>query len=178
MNRFAPAWMLCFALVHALHGAALTRGPYLQNGTPTSIVVRWRTATATDTMVRFGPAPNNLTQFIHNASPGTEHEITVGGLTPDSLYYYSVGSSGATLAGNDAEHYFITFPVPGAPARARVWVLGDAGTQNANQAAVRDAYLHFTSQPSPKHTDLWLMLGDNAYQSGTDAEYQAAVFDM
>ena len=178
MNRFVPACIMWFALVHVLHGAALTRGPYLQNGTPTSLVIRWRTDTATDTVVRFGPAPNQLTQSIHNASLATEHEITVGGLIPNSLYYYSVGSTGATLAGNDAEHYFITFPVIGTPTRARVWVLGDAGTQNAHQAAVRDAYLNFTSQPSPKHTDLWLMLGDNAYQSGTDDEYQAAVFEM
>jgi len=28
------------------------------------------------------------------------------------------------------------------------------------------------------YTDLWLMLGDNAYNNGTDAEFQAAVFDM
>jgi hypothetical protein len=27
-------------------------------------------------------------------------------------------------------------------------------------------------------TELWLMLGDNAYSDGTDLEYQAAVFDM
>ena len=37
--------------------------------------------------------------------------------------------------------------------------------------------------PTPSYsgaapTDLWLMLGDNAYESGTDTEYQAAVFDM
>src|SRR5216117_1053841 len=46
---------------------------------------------------------------------------------------------------------------------------------STNQAAVRDAYLAFTGS---RHTDLWLMLGDNAYPDGTDAQYQAAVFDM
>jgi len=39
---------------------------------------------------------------------------------------------------------------------------------------VRDAYLNFTGS---RHTDLWLMLGDNAYSDGTDSEYQTAVFD-
>ena len=29
-----------------------------------------------------------------------------------------------------------------------------------------------------RHTDLWLMLGDNAYNSGTDAEFQSKMFDM
>ncbi len=42
-------------------------------------------------------------------------------------------------------------------------------------AAVRNAYLNFTGT---RHTDLWLMLGDNAYESGTDLEYQNAVFNM
>src|SRR5690606_28655174 len=29
-----------------------------------------------------------------------------------------------------------------------------------------------------RYTDMWLMLGDNAYNDGTDAQFQAAVFDM
>src|SRR6185295_112429 len=29
-----------------------------------------------------------------------------------------------------------------------------------------------------RYTDVWLMLGDDAYDTGTDAEFQAAVFDM
>ena len=40
---------------------------------------------------------------------------------------------------------------------------------------MRDAYYTFTGAV---HTNLWLMLGDNAYVDGTDAEYQRAVFDM
>ena len=57
---------------------------------------------------------------------------------------------------------------------AIVWVLGDSGTANRKARAVRDAYLNFTGS---RHTDLWLMLGDNAYPDGTDEEYQAAVFE-
>jgi hypothetical protein len=40
---------------------------------------------------------------------------------------------------------------------------------------VRDAYYSFTGS---RETDLWILLGDNAYTDGTDAEYQDAVFDM
>ena len=40
---------------------------------------------------------------------------------------------------------------------------------------MRDAYGAFTGGA---HTDVWLMLGDNAYFSGTDPQFQAAVFDM
>jgi hypothetical protein len=34
---------------------------------------------------------------------------------------------------------------------------------------------HFNTN---RHTDLWLMLGDNAYNVGSDTEYQGAVFNM
>ena len=54
-------------------------------------------------------------------------------------------------------------------------MLGDSGTANSNAQAVRNAYLNFTGAT---HTNLWLMLGDNAYENGTDSEYQAAVFNM
>lgn len=155
--------------------AAVTRGPYLQMGTPTGVVVRWRTDTATDSRVRHGAAPGSLTTFVDNATVTTEHEITVAGLTPDTLYYYSVGSTAATQAGNDTNHFFVTFPATGDPVPTRIWVLGDAGTQTSSQTAVRNAYYNATGA---RHTDLWLLLGDNAYETGTDAEYQGAVFNM
>jgi hypothetical protein len=91
------------------------------------------------------------------------------------LYYYSVGSTAATFAGGDSSHFFVTFPPDGTAVPTRVWVLGDSGTANANAAAVRNAYFAATGS---RHTDLWLMLGDNAYNSGTDSEYQNAVFNM
>jgi hypothetical protein len=76
-----------------------------------------------------------------------------------------------------AELRFKTSPVAGQPVPTRVWVIGDSGTANASAAAVRDAFLTL-SQSEGRGADLWLMLGDNAYPSGTDAQYQAAVFDM
>jgi acid phosphatase type 7 len=175
MNSFLSRAVVLALLCSTAFGATLTRGPYLQNGTPSSVVVRWRTDSGTDTLVRYGSAPGNLTQQIYSAALTTEHEVTIPGLSPNGLYYYSVGSSSATFAGDDAEHYFIVFPPIGQETRARVWVLGDAGTQTSGQIAVRNAYYNFTGT---KHTDLWLMLGDNAYNNGTDTEYQGAVFTM
>jgi len=57
----------------------------------------------------------------------------------------------------------------------RIWILGDSGTADANAQAVRNAYLTYSGST---YTNLTLMLGDNAYETGTDAEYQAAVFNM
>ncbi|MCA9291807.1 MAG: metallophosphoesterase family protein, partial [Phycisphaerales bacterium] len=154
---------------------AVVRGPYLQRGTPSGAVVRWRTNTPTDTRIVYGPAPDDLTMSQTDPAITTEHEITLSGLTPNTTSYYAVGTSRALLAGGDEDHRFVTSPERTADAPARIWVIGDSGTADANAAAVYDAYRTSTGGA---RTDLWLMLGDNAYTDGTDAEYQAAVFDM
>lgn len=159
--------------------ASLTRGPYLQMGTPTSMRVRWRTDTATDSRVRFGSAPNALNLLADDAALTTEHSVTIAGLSPHTTYYYAIGSTTALLAGGDANHTFVTAPAVGSTPPLRVWVLGDAGWAGVGlpegQRAVRDAYYAFNGT---QRTDLWLMLGDNAYNNGTDPEYQAGLFDV
>lgn len=160
-------------LLVSTNSVVLTRGPYLQRSTTDSVIVRWQTNGVTDSRVRFGSAPGNLTSVADNAAVTTDHEVLVTGLTADTTYYYSIGSSTETLVGDDADHFFHTHPTGAQP--TRIWVIGDSGTADANAAAVRDAYLTFAAgQP----TDVWLMLGDNAYNNGTLAEYEAAVFDM
>lgn len=155
-------------------GATVTRGPYLQTGTPVSAIVRWRTDLSTGSRVRYGLTPDSLSGIADGAA-GTEHVVNVTGLVPSTTYYYSVGTAIETLAGGDAAHVFRTHPVAGSPGPSRVWVIGDSGTANASARAVRDAYLSFTES---RATDVWLMLGDNAYSNGTDPEYQNAVFNM
>jgi predicted phosphodiesterase len=68
-----------------------------------------------------------------------------------------------------------SFTNPETAKPTRVWVLGDAGTWSDPQLAVRNAYYAFSTN---RHTDLWLMLGDNAYSEGTDAQYQGALFNV
>src|SRR5215208_3678549 len=162
-------------LIGSDSSASVTRGPYLQIGTPNSTVVRWRTNIATDSRISYGTTQGSLTTNADNATQTTEHEVVLSNLSPATKYFYSVGSTTQTLAGNDTSHFFVTSPVAGTASPTRIWILGDSGTANANAQAVRNAYLNFTGST---HTNLWLMLGDNAYETGTDSEYQAAVFDM
>ena len=153
----------------------LQRGPYLNQGNDTSLVVRWRSSLPVAGRVRYGLSPALLDQFADGAAAITEHVVPLTGLMPHTRYYYSVGTATDTLAGGDAGHTFRTSPTPGLTTDTRIWVLGDAGRANASQRAVRDAYVAWTGARTP---DLCLLLGDNAYNAGTDAEYQAAVFDM
>ena len=109
---------------------ALVRGPYLQQPTPTSMIVRWRTDAPTESTLRYGLDFNNLSLTISIPGPVTEHEIEVQGLKPGAGYYYSVGTPSQTLAGADADHYFVATTLPDTARRTRIWVLGDQGTNS------------------------------------------------
>jgi len=153
----------------------IVRGPYLQTGTPDGMIVRWRTDLPTSSTVAFGDAPDNLTANESDSALVTDHIVPINGLTPGTKYYYAVGTPTEVMAGGDTSHFFWTSPPVGTRKPTRAWILGDSGTANANARAVRDGYYAFTGA---RQTDLWLMLGDNAYPDGTDAQYQDAVFDM
>jgi hypothetical protein len=159
----------------------LVRGPYLQSGSTTGAVVRWRTDQISDAIVRWGPSPTSLPNFAVQTNVRNDHIVQLTGLQPNTKYFYSIGSSSRQLAGGTnlagSNFWFYTHPPVGTQGPTRFWVLGDPGTANANQMAVRDAYLNMVAAGG-KRADLWLMLGDNAYQTGTDTEYQNAVFDM
>jgi hypothetical protein len=147
------------------------RGPYLQSGSTTSIVVRWRTDWPAASVVRYGAFVEELDQMA-TGPPGLDHEVKLSGLSRDTSYFYSVGTEAGPLAGGSG-YDFRFRTATDEPKPIRIWAIGDFGTSNQNAVAVRDAYLAVSDR-----TDVWLMLGDNAYDSGTDDEYQRAVFNM
>ncbi|MEY2511744.1 MAG: hypothetical protein QOE26_2507 [Verrucomicrobiota bacterium] len=173
--------------VNVVAGAGtLARGPYLQKAAPTQITIRWRNTLYDLGRVRYGATPATLNQTVDEPALPTgqfDHLITLTGLAPNTTYYYSVGAGGDTLAptpaDNPADFTFTTPPVAGTVINTRIWVLGDAGTAGngdpARQQSVRDAFYSWTGARVP---NLVLQLGDNAYNSGQDSEYQKAMFDM
>ncbi|MHC4429227.1 MAG: purple acid phosphatase family protein, partial [Planctomycetota bacterium] len=151
----------------------LVRGPYLQLGTPTSIRIRWRTDIFEDSVVYYGTDPADLSSSVTDWTLVLDHELELTDLEPATKYYYAIGNTEEILAGSDPEQYFVTSPPVGTPQSARIWVLGDSG--GIGVVPVRDAYEAVTGS---QHTDLWLLLGDNAYTSGTDQQYQAFLFEL
>jgi len=154
----------------------LLRGPYLQSGSSTSIVVCWRTDWYVNSVMRYGTNPAALDLALTNATSETEHALRLTGLLPDTQYFYEVGMENLVLSGG-TDHHFVTAPTNARP--VRFWAIGDFGNGSQKQHDVRDAYQQFlenTNYPL-RRTDLWLMLGDNAYDTGSDGEYQRGVFD-
>ena len=176
--RRASFWLriLCLFTPGLLFAQAplLLRGPYLQSANPTALTVCWRTDLAGTGRVRYGTAADALTGDFEEAAPATDHGVRLTGLTPATHYFYAVETDAAVHATGAAFHFY-TPPADGAVDSVRFWVLGDPGTQSISQRQVRDAFAPLHAQ---RRADFWLMLGDNAYYSGTDAQYQGAVFDM
>lgn len=154
--------------------AQLSRGPYLNSALANGIVIRWRTNIPTSSEVSYGTVPGLLTQNVVDNTLTTEHEIKLTGLTTNKLYYYSIGSSSQILQG-DASNFFKTLPGATSVQRSRFLVMGDMGNNSTNQKRVRDSWITYNGT---KHLDGWILLGDNAYNSGTDAEYQTNFFNI
>ncbi len=153
----------------------LLRGPYLQQAGPTTITVRWRSSKRNLGVVRFGGSPTALAQEMAETADASDHSVTLAGLTPATTYYYSIGTATEPLTGGDAVTRFTTPPPPGTPQNTRLWVLGDAGTRTINQVRVRNAFYKYTGDRIP---DLCLLLGDNAYDRGSEVEYQHELFEI
>ncbi|MFN6943518.1 MAG: metallophosphoesterase [Cytophagaceae bacterium] len=177
IHRYSPSGeMLLFDL--DLKGSAydfgLVRGPYLQSGTDTSMVIRWRTTEPTSSRVMYGTTTDNLELTTDSTEKRTEHEVVLTQLLSNTKYYYTIGSEENTLTEVAEDQYFITSPVKGTEQAIRIWAIGDFGTANIDQTSVRDSYLNYKGNT---HTDVWLLLGDNAYNDGFDEEYQNAMFE-
>ncbi len=151
------------------------RLPYLQSATPNSILIRWRTKNATGSAVSYGTSRNKLDLVKKDHSFVTEHEMRLTNLLPDTAYFYKVGTASGRFQTQAENEVFKTPPLTGSRKPVRVWVLGDSGTGDSKARSVRDAYLKYAA----KHpADLLLMLGDNAYESGKDSEYQRGLFNI
>jgi hypothetical protein len=165
--------------------AQLTRQPYLQAVSQSSVVVAWQTdlSVGARSVVRYGTSHENLSASASDnavtaaSNPSVRnHAVLIGGLLAGTRYYYDVATEGGSvLAGPSSEHFFVTAPPTGARTAFSFWVVADAGTNAADQLAVRDAMLALTASDPP---DLFLQVGDMAYPNGTDAAFTSATFGV
>jgi MYXO-CTERM domain-containing protein len=164
--------------------AAPTRAPYLQSPTPFSITIMWQTDLNARgaSLVHYGTSPTVRAELaigtaaVSASAPGLlNHTVSISGLQPATKYYYDVGTPDELTAGGTAEHYFVTAPAIGAIRPFSFWVAGDSGTDGANQHAVRDAMLAFSAAAPP---DLFLQVGDMAYDAGSDADFTRELFGV
>lgn len=105
-----------------------------------------------------------------------QFEASVSGLTPNSKFFYAIYDGDQRLAGGDVDHYFITHRAIGSATDMRIWVVGDSGTGDRNQAMVHEAMQAYTAK-THRSIDHYLHVGDMAYGRGTDQEFQHNFFE-
>lgn len=152
----------------------LIRGPYLQVASSTGILIRWRTDVSARSKVRYGTEPGKLDQSAEDRMLLTEHKIKLSGLKPLTKYYYAIGGLKDVLQGNE-DNYFTTLPEPGKPGHYTVGVFGDCGDNSINQRQVKDQMIKYIGK---NDINAWILLGDNAYNNGTDSEFQSKFFNI
>jgi hypothetical protein len=154
---------LLVAVLLPLPAAAqtLTRGPYLQLLTRTSITVVWNTDAPSTCRLQVGPAGGAATMI--DGTIASRCVITAAGLTAGAEYAYVPYAGNLPLT---SESIFRT-DHPTEP--FTMLVFGDSGDASANQMAVRDRMLITPA-------DLMLHTGDMIYESGEAANYDPRFF--
>jgi 3',5'-cyclic AMP phosphodiesterase CpdA len=146
-------------------GPALPRTPYLQNVGTTSALVAFRTGVSCTPYVRFG-AGTDLSRTATATAAGWRHAVKLDGLSAGQTYSYVVHACGSVTG----VRQFRTATEP-STLSVHFTAMGDFGTGGSTQAAV----LKLLTQPG-RAGELLLALGDNAYSSGTEQEFQDRMF--
>lgn len=166
---------LCCSVLNALHAQVITRGPYMTLATNNTIVIHWSTDIPATGKVQFGTNPTLLNNSFSNLSYTTNHIIQLTNLLPYTKYYYSIGTT-TTVLQSDTNQHFVTLPFtsPLFEKPIRFWAVGDIGKQTQQQINVRESFRKYVGNTQ---IDGWILLGDNAYNSGLDIEYQNGFFN-
>lgn len=156
--------------------STLSRGPYLQMGGENSITIRWRTSTSQNSRVEIGTSFGTYPTVVSDATSVTEHVVSVTGLTADTKYYYRIGNS-TNMGAADNEKFFTTLPPANTTRKIRIAAFGDCGRDEAGfQSLSLMHYRNYLSSNGYDAADAWILLGDNAYDAGTDGEYTDEFF--
>ncbi len=145
------------------------RDAYLQQVTHQSAIVCWRSDRA------YAGAVELNGQLVKEAAAQRDHVIKITGLKPETDYSYRTLDENGKVVESGADYRFRTAPPPGSARPTRIWAIGDSGTANKHAEAVYQAY---RKSSAAARTDVWLMLGDNAYVTGTGPEHSRSIFHM
>jgi len=154
---------------------------FLQQLTDSSVIIKWR---GDADAACIGTSADGLATRIEAAATEGDHkEALVTGLSAQTTYHYSIGGAPEAPAGQQ----FTTAPARGelpAGGFSRLWLIGDSGTGGDDERedyegdalrvlAGMEAFVASDGKP----VDMFLMLGDNAYDVGSDFNHQQAVFE-
>jgi hypothetical protein len=153
---------------------ALARAPYLQRVTAQDAVVVWTSDKGTAaSVVVTKPDGTEAQTFPAAVEPGVlgaggalQWTSPVGGLTPDTMYCYTVVQNGQPVT---APATLKSAPAPGAGGRVQFVALGDSGGGGSDQEAL-------LQQLETVPFDFMIHVGDIAYDHGLLPEFESRFF--
>lgn len=156
---------------------SLSQGPYLQMGSQTAVNVRWRTNIASRSRVSVGIVPGSYPIVVNDTNRITEHDVRVTGLAANTKYFYRFGTDTSVIQG-DSTNFFVTAPEDTSTRRVTIAAFGDCGRNDNNfQTGSLSSYQSYLASQNMKAADLMLLIGDNAYDAGTDLEFSTNFFN-
>ena len=178
------------------------RAPYIQSLASTSVVIHWMTDSNQLGVVHYGIDAEHMAKVVLESSPTRNHIVTITGLKPATRYYYQVGALSGFQPFDPEKNWFYTAPLE--EVATRIWVIGDSGEAGDTLYQVRDAAFEWMQKNPPIRTEtgpesedspaeqnsdqsdrnndrplinVWLALGDIAYRSGSNQQFQQALFE-
>jgi len=137
----------------ALGNGVITLGPYVQNVTPSSIVIMWQTAFPVESHVAFW-APGQDKRDVIGPEPVTRHELVLSDLKPNTDYSYAV------LVQAQEVFASVFRTAPDRPRSFRFVAYGDSRSYPDDHEAVAQAIIN--SQPEiVLHTGDLVGIGDD-----------------
>ncbi len=148
----------------------LTRAPSLQQCASDSAVLSWKTSSAVRSRIEYG-LDQSYKLVAQSDTVATFHVLTLRGLASDKHYHYRVVADGQVLYTSS----FQTYPLAGDRRYERFgfWAMGDGGSGEAAQMAVRDQLQKLVHAGE---VDFGLYLGDIVYEDGKEEEQDPKYF--
>jgi len=188
--KFLKRFLVTFLVLASLYGGGRIyvlfvdriyhgmRAPYLQLAGPQSMMVRWQTDEEVQGRIRVGLDPSKLDRTMDEPTAQEEHRFTLDQLQPGQKYFYSVECCHKKLYRGET-YWFVMPGMAEQGVKTRLWVLGDPGKGGKDQQAVRNAatdWMRENQRPEKPLADLIVTLGDNAYRSGANEQFQNNFF--
>lgn len=142
----------------------LLRYPYVQNPTPSSMTLAWKTKKPCKGEVLYGLTPE-LEQTTMDVMPTDSHVVNLSNLKPDTLCYYQIFGDGMPITEMEA---FRTAKLPGSKSFSFI-AFGDSGDGSKDQYRVADVMKSLDF-------DLAILTGDIVYPRGEAEDFEPHYF--
>ena len=148
------------------------REPYMLMQTQNSITIKWQTPQEEIGRINYSLLSGNLEKSLAEKAPTKKHSLSISNLHECANYKYSVESKSLKIDNNERSFQTLCKNQNA----QKLWVIGDSGEHGKNQEGVYNQMLKYIDHDF-NSLSMWILLGDNAYRSGTQKQFNQSLFE-